>query len=839
MAGLVTLMLAGYGWRRRSCPGAPSFALAMVAASVYSLAVAMDYASSSLAAKIFWEQLAYVGGATVPVAWLVFAAQYSGLDYLISRRRLVLLLIVPAVSVLVAFTNSAHGLLWREIRTVDYGELHTWTVSHGAWYPVHLAYSHLALATGLLAIGHAIVVRQGVHRAQAALVWVAVAIPMAGDLAYSLGVSPLPSENPAPFLFAISGAAVAWSALRYRLLDLIPIARDVVVEALSDAIVVLDERGRIADANSAGQRLAGLPLRDLIGRTVSTISPVLASLIEHLGDNQHMQVEFPVASDDALHCFDLRVSSFTAPGGARAGAVLLLCDITAQRRAEEALEEQRISYEDLVDSVREAVLVQDANGVLITASRGAEEVFGVSRDQLLGRSLSDLIPQNPDGGVALADRLHWALEGEPQRFEARGLRSGGESFPAAVRLYRTSQRGEAAVVALIADTSEHQRAEESQRLAVAGQLAAGVAHEFNNLLAALLMRAELAARSSHEETRQLAAVVKRSAQRGAEVCGNLLAFARPRPPQRTALRVETPLESALQVARHQLMASGAQVVRDYQTGAQQVLADDGQLEQVFLNLILNACHALASSAVPRERRQLLVSTRLDQGPDGSNEVIVSLTDTGVGMDPQSLSRAFEPFFTTRASTDNKSTPKGSGLGLSVSHGIIAAHDGRIELQSQLGEGTTTELHLPAVVSSAGATSGPAEQEAAALFTCATGVGRVLVAEDEEEVRSLISEVITLSGCQTMAVATTGEAISALGQHRFSVVVSDLMMPGGGGEEILRYSQTLDCPPPVIIVTGKIEAGLANQVMSLGARRLLSKPFSLQELRSAVLELVGN
>jgi CheY-like chemotaxis protein len=159
--------------------------------------------------------------------------------------------------------------------------------------------------------------------------------------------------------------------------------------------------------------------------------------------------------------------------------------------------------------------------------------------------------------------------------------------------------------------------------------------------------------------------------------------------------------------------------------------------------------------------------------------------------------------------------------------------------SPLTTGTTAEVHLPAVASSPRATSGPVEQETAAVSTSAAGVGRVLVAEDEEEVRSLISEVITLSGCQTMAVATTGEAISALGQHRFSVVVSDLMMPGGGGEEILRYSQTLECPPPVIIVTGKIEVGLANQVMSLGARRLLSKPFSLQELRSAVLELVGN
>ncbi|MCE5219129.1 PAS domain S-box protein, partial [bacterium] len=558
----------------------------------------------------------------------------------------------------------------------------------------------------------------------------------------------------------------------------------------------------------------------------------------HLGDDQHMQVEFRVADDGTLHCFDLRISSVTAPGRACAGTVLLLCDITAQRRAEDALEEQLISYEDLVDSVREAVLVQDADGILISASRGVEEVFGFPRDELLGRSLSDLIPQNPDENVALTDRLHCALEGEPQRFEARGRRSDGESFPAAVRLYRTSQRGEAAVVALISDTSEHQRAEESQRLAIAGQLAAGVAHEFNNLLAALLMRAELAARSSHEETRVLAAVVKRSAQRGAEVCGNLLAFARPRPPRPTPLRVETPLESALQVARHQLMASGAQVVRDFQTGSQQVLADDGQLEQVFLNLILNACHALASDSVPPERRQLRVSTRLDQGPDGSKEVVVSVTDTGVGMSPQSLRRAFEPFFTTRASTD-KDMPKGSGLGLSVSHGIIAAHDGHIELQSQLGEGTTVEVRLPAVASAPGPPSEPVEEETIPLSACAPGVGRVLVAEDEEEVRSLISEVISLSGCQTMEVATTSEAISALGQHRFSAVVSDLMMPGGGGEEILRYSQTLDCPPPVIIVTGKIEAGLANQVMSLGARRLLSKPFSLRELRSAVLELVGN
>ena len=236
------------------------------------------------------------------------------------------------------------------------------------------------------------------------------------------------------------------------------------------------------------------------------------------------------------------------------------------------------------------------------------------------------------------------------------------------------------------DITDERRAQDAQRLAAMGQLATGVAHEFNNLLASMMMRAELAQRRrTQEEYERLVELVLRATTRGSEVCGSLAAFARPREPKRETIDIAEPLRAALAVTETEMRRTGIDLQETFMADGHRVHADAGQMEQVFLNLLINARHAMPTGGT------LAITTEYDPLGD---QVVATIADTGEGIPPEHLPRVFEPFFTTKGRLGDSSIP-GTGLGLSVSHGIITAHGGTIEMSSHVGEGTTVQVCLPA------------------------------------------------------------------------------------------------------------------------------------------------
>ncbi len=368
----------------------------------------------------------------------------------------------------------------------------------------------------------------------------------------------------------------------------------------------------------------------------------------------------------------------------------------------------------------------------------------------------------------------------------------------------------------------------SDRLAAVGELAASVAHEFNNLLAGMQGYAQLAqALGTEEAIRKVLDTVADGCRRGADIARNLLSFARPEAPERKRCNIVECVEAALRLAHRELENAHVEVVRSYSPDTPPVYADRSQMQQVFLNLIINAEHAMPNGG----RLTVEVAVAPPSDGDEAEFVRVSVRDTGVGIPPQHLKSIFDPFFTTKTQ-EGSGRPRGTGLGLSVVRSIVAAHQGRIEVESAVGRGTTFHIYVPVAAADA------EEAEAGDALTLAQGQPsgpklRVLLADDEEALRDVLTDFLTMLGHEVLTASDGAEALQLLAEQKVDVVVSDLLMPHVNGTEILAAAKRLERPCPVILITGQDDQEMEQEVLQAGALAVIRKPFDLAHVRQVL------
>jgi two-component system, cell cycle sensor histidine kinase and response regulator CckA len=247
---------------------------------------------------------------------------------------------------------------------------------------------------------------------------------------------------------------------------------------------------------------------------------------------------------------------------------------------------------------------------------------------------------------------------------------------------------------------------------------------------------------------------------------------------------------------------------------------------VLLNLIINAQHAMPAGG------KLTVEARHVGNDNDTGHVVIAVADTGVGIPPDHLRRIFEPFFTTKGRLGESDTP-GTGLGLSVAHGIITAHGGTIRVESEPGLGARFEVALPACEPAAAPEEEAAPRPCAPLEVAQRVATRVLVAEDAKMLSSLMRAILAGHGHEVTCVDDTEAALAALQSDRFDLVITDLLMPGGGGRQVLSFVRTLGDPPPVLVVTGVTEKHVEREALEMGAAAYIRKPFTRAELTEAV------
>lgn len=567
-----------------------------------------------------------------------------------------------------------------------------------------------------------------------------------------------------------------------------------VLNALQAHVAVLDERGAIIAVNEAWRRFAQegrageacyigqrylQVCRARIVRSDREAEEVAAGIGAVLaGRRASFNLEYSSPAPVAPRWYRLRVSPL---GGGRRGVVVSHHDISETRASVEALRESEKRFRALFEQASVGVAQIDANtGRFLQVNRRLRDLLGYGQEELRERTPADIT--HPDDLAATREKLARLRSGllREQAWEKRYLRKDGTPVWVIVTVSAMWAPGEAPdhFIAVLQDITERKQLEEqfrqSQKMEAIGQLSGGVAHDFNNILAvikghlSLLEAKGIATPPVAASLREIGA----AAERAASLTRQLLLFSRQQVMQPRTLDLG---QAAAEMAKmlQRIVGETVQIEVRPAPGPLLVRADPGMIDQILLNLTVNA-----RDAMPRGGTVVIATEAIELAaadlPAGSDHhpgsyVRLSVADTGTGIAPEIRARIFEPFFTT------KEIGKGTGLGLATVYGIVQQHGGWIDVQSQPGQGATFMIHLPGV---AGAMPEPAAPAPAGIIEAGRGEA-ILLVEDEQAVRSIVEIVLLQGGYQVHSAENTAQALQLWSEHRdqIALVLTDVVMPG--------------------------------------------------------------
>jgi len=339
LAVTVSGLLATYLWRRRHVPGGVAFSVLMSAVTVWLVAYTLWLVNNGEQAKDLLAKLEYVGIVTVPVAWFVFAAQYTGHGRWFTPARLAALAVIPIATLALTWTNQMHGLIWATYTLYREGGVMLSDKTYGAWFWVHTGYSYVLVIAGTLLVIRWVLSYSHLYRYQATVMLIGVLVPTVGNVLYVFKLVDLQGVDLTPLAFSLSGLMLALGIFRFRLLDIVPVARDTIIEGMRDGLLVLDVQDRVVDMNIAAQRITGLSSAKVIGQPITRLLPVWDEVLGASRAGSGKRTEITLSTDGLQRCYEVSLSAINDRREVATGGMVILHDITEQKRMESELQE--------------------------------------------------------------------------------------------------------------------------------------------------------------------------------------------------------------------------------------------------------------------------------------------------------------------------------------------------------------------------------------------------------------------------------------------------------------------------------------------------------------------
>lgn len=706
ISALVSGALAVFAWRRRKMlPAGTEMFLLLSAVALWSLCSSLESASLAREAKIFWSVITYVGSQSAPVLFFLFALRYTQQDSWLNGRRIAFLLIVPLASFLLAATNQWHHVLWPAITLKTGWAGVTGIFKHGSWYWFMITYDYLLMLLGMLALLRAAFSRRTLYSRQALFILLAALVPWVGNIAYSFLPSSLEGVDLTPIAFAVTGVLVTGAVFRYRLLDLGPIARDVLFESVRDVMVATDAAGRIVDVNPVGEELLGRSEREVIGLQAAEAFAGRPDLVERMtGGRREDHSEVEIVRDGARRHFDMQSWPLVGHNDRVLGRLVTMHDITELKLMQNELLSTKERLENLLRSSPAVIYSCEPGGVYPRTYMSDNVILqlGYSAEEFLSDPCYWKERIHPEDADRVLSDMTRVFEDGNFSHEYRLLQKNGtyRHIYDEFRLLSDPDGDPREIVGYWIDVTERREAEEAieklnaELLEKATELQAAnreleafgysVSHDLRAPLRAIhgfsqILLEEYADKLDDEGRRVLDVILSNTHSMG-QLIDDILALSRA---GRHELRSST-IDMA-SIADEVYLGLGQTVngrrIRFTVSQLPPATGDKNLIRQVFVNLISNAIKFTGN----RELAIIEVGAIPYEG-----ETAYFVKDNGAGFDMRYADKLFGVFQRLHSADEYE----GTGVGLALVQRIVRRHHGRVWAEAAVESGATFYFTLP-------------------------------------------------------------------------------------------------------------------------------------------------